>query len=80
MSVTTIQVTGMTCEHCVKAVTEELTALPSVTAVDIDLQAGAASTVTVTSTAELEPAAVEAAIDEAGYTVASFSAGSGATR
>ena len=65
----TLQVSGMTCAHCVGAVTGELTALPGVTAVAVDLQAGAVSTVTVTSDTELDPSAVATAVDEAGYTL-----------
>ena len=64
---TTIQVTGMTCGHCVSAVTEELTQLPGVTDVTIDLVAGGSSPVTVTSEQPLDDAAVAAAVDEAGY-------------
>jgi copper chaperone len=64
---TTLQVAGMTCGHCVSAVTEELTALPGVTDVSIDLVAGGTSPVTVTSEQPLDDAAVEAAVDEAGY-------------
>ncbi len=64
---TTVQVTGMTCGHCVSAVTEELTALPGVTDVSIDLVAGGTSPVTVTSEQPLDDAAVAAAVDEAGY-------------
>ena len=63
----TIQVTGMTCGHCVSAVTEELTQLPGVTDVTIDLVAGGTSPVTVTSEQPLDDAAVAAAVDEAGY-------------
>ena len=66
-TISTLKVTGMTCAHCVSAVAAELTALPGVTAVEIDLQAGAVTPVTITSDAELDPAAVAAAIDEAGY-------------
>jgi len=66
-NVSTLKVTGMTCAHCVSAVTGELSALPGVTAVSVDLNAGAVSTVTVTSDTELDPSAVTAAIDEAGY-------------
>ena len=69
-TVNTLHVTGMTCAHCVSAVTAELSALPGVTSVAVDLQAGAISPVTVTSDAELDPAAVAAAIDEAGYELA----------
>lgn len=68
---TTYGVTGMTCGHCVTAVTEEITALPGVTAVSVDLQAGTTSQVTVTSDAPLTIEAVRAAVDEAGYELAS---------
>ena len=64
---TTIQVAGMTCGHCVSAVTEELTQLPGVTDVAIDLVAGGTSPVTVTSDGPLDDTAVAAAVDEAGY-------------
>ncbi|MEO7447317.1 MAG: cation transporter [Humibacillus sp.] len=63
----TVTVTGMTCGHCVAAVTEELSALPGVTAVDVDLHAGADSPVTITCRSPLDPAAIEAAVAEAGY-------------
>src|SRR5215218_4530487 len=56
-------VAGMTCGHCVDAVTEELTALPGVTAVDVTLVAGGTSSVAVTSAAPLPRDAVAAAID-----------------
>jgi copper chaperone len=69
-TVSTLKVTGMTCAHCVSAVSAELSALPGVTAVDVDLQAGAVTPVTVTSDTELDPSAVAAAIDEAGYELA----------
>lgn len=64
---TTIQVAGMTCGHCVSAVTEELTQLPGVTDVSIDLVADGTSPVTVTSEQPLDGTAVAAAVDEAGY-------------
>jgi len=67
---TTLGVTGMTCEHCVAAVTQELGALAGVQAVEVDLLAGGTSTVTVTSDRELAPEDVRAAIDEAGYELA----------
>ena len=66
MTATTYAVTGMTCEHCVHAVTEELTRLGSVTAVNIDLVPGGASLVTVTSDAPLPADALSAALDDAG--------------
>lgn len=62
-------VSGMTCEHCVAAVTEEVTALPGVQAVSVDLGSGE---LTVTSRDELDRAAVAAAVDEAGYTLAAY--------
>jgi copper chaperone CopZ len=68
MAVTnTYTVTGMTCEHCVQAVTGELSALPGVADVRVDLGTGA---VTVTSAAPLPDGAVRAAVDEAGYELA----------
>lgn len=69
MTTSTISVTGMTCDHCVAAVNEELVALRGVTEVTVDLVAGGTSTVTIGSDAPLDPAAVAAAIDEAGYAV-----------
>jgi copper chaperone CopZ len=63
----TYSVTGMTCGHCVSAVTEELARLPGVRDVHVRLVPGAASTVTVASDAPLDPAGVRAAVDEAGY-------------
>jgi copper chaperone CopZ len=69
-TVSTLKVTGMTCEHCVRAVTTELSALPGVTSVQVDLQVGALTPVTVISDTELDPTAVAAAIDEAGYQLA----------
>jgi copper chaperone len=65
---TTFTVRGMTCDHCVRAVTAELTAVPGVTGVTIDLATGV---VDVTSDAPLPDEAVRAAVDEAGYEVAS---------
>ena len=67
----TYSVTGMTCAHCVAAVTEEVSLLDGVSAVNVDLNAGGDSQVTVTSVAPLPVEAVREAIDEAGYTLAS---------
>jgi copper chaperone len=64
----TYTVTGMTCGHCVQAVTSEVSALPHVTEVAIDLPAGA---VTVTSSTPLDFDAIRDAIDEAGYDLVS---------
>ncbi|WP_209324314.1 heavy-metal-associated domain-containing protein [Brevibacterium renqingii] len=69
MTTTNITVTGMTCGHCEAAVKEELGALPGVSDVAVDLNAGGDSPVTITSEAELDAAAIRAAVDEAGYEV-----------
>jgi copper chaperone len=63
---TTYLVTGMTCGHCVHAVTEELMRLAGVTGVSVDLAGGGESKVTVTSDVPLATEAVAAALDEAG--------------
>jgi len=68
MAVATYTITGMTCGHCVDAVSTELGRLAGVTDVRVDL---AASTATVTSDQPLDPEAVRAAVDEAGYEVTS---------
>ena len=66
MSTTVWTVEGMTCGHCVKAVTEEVAAIPGVTEVDVDLDSGR---VTVVADADPTTEAVAAAVDEAGYTL-----------
>ena len=66
MASATYQVSGMTCEHCVRAVSAELTGLGGVTGVSVDLVPGGTSAVTVTSEAPLAGQAVAAALDEAG--------------
>jgi copper ion binding protein len=63
----TYTVTGMTCDHCVSAVSAEVGKLPGVSDVTVDLGTGA---VTVTSDAPLARQAVHAAVDEAGYELA----------
>lgn len=67
-TVRTYQVTGMTCAHCVGAVTREVGALESVTDVKVELETGG---VTVESTRPLTDAELVAALDEAGYQLAS---------
>jgi copper chaperone CopZ len=66
MTSTTYPVTGLTCGHCAAAVTAELSTLPGVQQVTVDLVAGGTSPVTVTSLGPLDRAAVESALDEAG--------------
>jgi copper chaperone len=67
MTTTTYLVDGMTCDHCVHAVTTELSSLEGVAQVSIDLRPGAGSLVEVTSGAPIELEVVRAAVDEAGY-------------
>ena len=66
MTLETYQVTGMTCEHCVHAVTAELERLDGVRGVTVELVVGGRSAVTVASDGPMPAAAVAAALDEAG--------------
>lgn len=61
-----ITVEGMTCGHCVAAVTEELSRVPGVRSVHVDLDSGVAE---VRAAAALDPAALAAAVQDAGYTM-----------
>lgn len=65
MSTLTYSVDGMSCQHCVTAITGEVTQVSGVSDVAVDLDA---KTVTVTGDS-VDDAAVRAAIDEAGYAV-----------
>jgi copper chaperone len=67
MTMTTYQVEGMTCGHCVSSVTEEVGKVAGVSGIDVDLASGA---VTVTSQAPLDRAVIDAAVVEAGYELA----------
>jgi copper ion binding protein len=66
MTTSTYTVTGMTCGHCVSSVTEEVSAIDGVSAVDVVLETGA---LTVTSDTPIEANAVRAAVEEAGYSL-----------
>ncbi|MFJ1704176.1 heavy-metal-associated domain-containing protein [Kitasatospora sp. NPDC088346] len=63
-STTTYTVTGMSCGHCEKSISAEVSALPGVTEVAADAKAG---TVTVSASAPLTDDQVRAAVDEAGF-------------
>ncbi|NLE82554.1 MAG: heavy-metal-associated domain-containing protein [Rhodococcus sp.] len=63
---TTVTVSGMTCQHCVSSVKEEVGEIAGVTSVDVDLASGR---VDIESDAPLEPATVTQAVQEAGYQV-----------
>ncbi len=67
MTTAAYTVSGMTCEHCVRSVTEEVGALDGVTEVRVDLPSGA---VAVTSSQPLDESRVRAAVEEAGYELA----------
>jgi copper chaperone CopZ len=64
---TVITVVGMTCGHCVNAVRTEISRLPGVTEVDVDLETGA---VQITADPPPDAAALRGAVTEAGYEVA----------
>jgi len=64
MTTTTYDVKGMTCAHCVSSVTEEISEVEGVSAVEVDLESGRA---VVTGDPDVE--AVKAAVAEAGYEV-----------
>lgn len=64
MTSTTYNVAGMTCGHCVSAVTGAIAQLEGVIDVAVDLDSGRT---TVTSEAPLDAATVRAGVDEAGY-------------
>ena len=66
MTTTTYTVKGMTCGHCVQSVTEEVSEVPGVTAVDVDLASG---WVTVSGDQTVDDGAVRSAVAEAGYEV-----------
>ena len=66
MTVRSYPVTGLTCDHCVHAVSEEISALAGVDEVTVDLNAGGTSTVHVTSAQPLSDDDIVAALDEAG--------------
>jgi copper chaperone CopZ len=58
----------MTCEHCVGAVRGEVSAIPGVAEVQVDLSTGQ---VTVTSETPIDLETIRASVDEAGYELAS---------
>ena len=66
MTEATYSVTGMTCDHCVRAVTAEVEKIAGVGSVTVDLGAGR---VTLVSEEPVDPASVRAAVEEAGFEV-----------
>jgi copper chaperone len=62
----TYRVTGMTCAHCVAAVTETVSAVPGAQDVDVDLDSGCLAV----SGHGLDDDAIRAAVEDAGYAIA----------
>lgn len=67
MTSTAYAVTGMTCEHCERAVRTEVASIDGVTGVEVSAASGR---LVIESTAPLDDAAVFEAVDEAGYSAA----------
>ena len=63
MATKVYRVDGMTCQHCVKSVSDELAQVPGIANFDVNLDT---KLVTIDGDA-LDDAAIVAAIDEAGY-------------
>jgi copper chaperone len=63
----TYLVQGMHCDHCVASVTEEVSTIPGVSDVQVDLGSGE---LVITSDTAVPTSAVEAAVDAAGYSLA----------
>jgi copper chaperone len=70
MSVTfTVAVEGMTCGHCVSAVTKEVTELEGVSEVSVELEPEGQTLVTISAEVDIPRSDVVKAIAEAGYSV-----------
>lgn len=67
-----LEVTGLTCGHCVASVTEELEELEHVKNVEVILNKDGASKVTVLTDVPIADAALRDAISEAGYQLVSI--------
>lgn len=65
MSKTTLKVSGMTCQHCVKSVSDALGSLDGVRSADVDLEAGTATV--LYDEDEVDPSRMIQAVDEQGY-------------
>lgn len=70
MSTVRYAVPGISCDHCAAAITGEVSTVPGVISVDVSVDDKI-----VTVAGEAEQAAVEAAIEEAGYEVSGVTAG-----
>ncbi len=70
MSTTIVKATGLTCNHCAMSVTEEVSEVPGVTGINVDVVKDGTSTVTIEHEGTLDIQAVADAIVEAGFTPA----------
>jgi copper chaperone CopZ len=75
MTTTTYLVAGMSCDHCAHAVTTQLSDLPGVESVGVQMADGRPTEVSVTSAGPLDEATVRAAVDEAGYDLVGVATG-----
>jgi copper chaperone len=64
---TTIKIKGMSCKHCVMAVTKALTGIDGITDVRVDLERGEAS---FAEGAPVDPALIRERVHKAGFDVA----------
>ncbi len=67
MTIQILSVTGMTCTHCVEAVTGELRSVDGVRTVKVDLASGE---VRVGTERPVDPEDLRAAVEEAGHALA----------
>ena len=65
-----IKVQGMTCDHCVNAVTDALNKISGVTGVNIALNTDAPTPVNIVADNDISDADIKSAVAEAGYTIA----------
>jgi copper chaperone CopZ len=65
-----IKVQGMTCDHCVNAVTDALNKISGVTGVNIALNTDAPTPVNIVADNDISDADIKSAVEEAGYTIA----------
>ena len=66
---TIVEVSGMTCDHCVQSVTKELSALPDVSEVSVELDSAGKSSVSITHSDNDMLGSIAEAIAKAGYTL-----------
>jgi len=69
MSTQSITVEGMSCDHCIHAVTEELVKIDGVSNVNVTINSDGPSQVNFDAESAISVADLAAAIDEAGYTL-----------